>query len=89
MAKSSFEKMCGWSSVVLSIAPWIISGAGFILRLGWLDLTANQVALLLAVAVVLAFIAAAIGSRRWVLVALFDIITVFVLVFILNMREPS
>ena len=88
MQKSSLAKVFGCASVVLSLVPWIVIGMSFIPLFSGLDLTATQITLFLGAGVLLAFIAAACGSGRWAFVALFDLGTFFLLVFLLNLREP-
>jgi hypothetical protein len=88
MQKEPSAKMFGWASIVSSLIPWIGVGLSFTLRLTRLDLTATQITGFLGAGALLAFIAAARGSRRWAFVALFDLATFFLLVVALNLREP-
>lgn len=80
-------RICGWAGVVVSLVPWIIGGLKLIPRLSRVDLSFNQVVLFLAFGVVLSFIAAIFGSRRWAFVALFDLGALFLLLVLLNLQE--
>ena len=66
----------GWASIVCSLVPWVLF-ISFIA--GWpsFDLTFNQTMLLFVAGIALALIAAAKGSRWWVLAALFPLASIF------------
>ena len=88
MDKKPSGKIFGWVSVISSLVPWIAVGLSFIPGLSRLDLAFSQIIFFLGAGILLSFIAAARGPGRWAFVALFDLATFFLLVFVLNLREP-
>ena len=67
--------------------PWISEGLSFIPGFSSLDLTFAHITFLLGTAILLAFIAAALGSGRWALIALVDLATFILLIFLVNLQE--
>jgi hypothetical protein len=81
------KNLFGWASITVSAVPWAVAALRFFPRLSSIDLTFNEVAVLLACGVVLALIAAARGSGRWAFVAVFDLVVFFLTNFLLNLQE--
>jgi hypothetical protein len=69
------------------VTPWISEGLSFIPGLSTLDLTFAHITFLLGAAMLLAFIAAVLGSGRWAFIALIDLATFILLVFVVNLQE--
>lgn len=87
MQENQSARLFGWASIVSSLVPWLAVGLSFIPHLSRFDLSATQITVSLAAGALLSFIAAARGPGRWAFVALFDVATFFLLVFVLNMQE--
>jgi len=87
MKTKQSKNLFGWASIAVSAVPWAVGALRFFPRLSRIGLTFNEVAVLLACGVVLAFIAAARGSGRWAFVALFDLVAFFLINFLLNLQE--
>lgn len=89
MNSKSIANLFGYASIVCSLLFWV----GLCLDLlipafRRLDLSLNSFAVIWLVAVVLAFTAAALGSRRWALAALLPVATFLVVMFLIFLREP-
>jgi hypothetical protein len=87
MPKQPSTSIFGWASIVCSLIPWTAVGLSFIPRLSRLDLNFTQITFFLGAGMLLAFIAAARGTGRWAFVALLDLATFFVFIFVLNLGE--
>jgi hypothetical protein len=90
MTRKVVANFIGWISVLCSVAFWVLLALLAVIGSPKADLAFGQWALVWGVALVLAIVAAAIGSRRWALAALlpvFNFLSLFVLVNLQEMRH--
>jgi len=80
----------GTASLVCSLSFWPVLVLSYILGFPkYLDLPLNSWAAIWALAVILALVAAALGSRRWMIAALIPVVTFFLMIVFINLREPG
>jgi hypothetical protein len=87
MKNGEYKTLFGWASIATSAAPWMVGALRFVPGLSRIDLTFNEVTVLLACGAVLALIAAARSSGRWAFIALFDLVAFFLFEFLVNLQE--
>jgi len=87
--KSKLANTFGYVSVLCSVSFWVLLVLdripGFPMK--GIDLSANYWAAIWGVAVLLALVAAAIGSRRWAWAALIPIANIALLIVLVNLQE--
>jgi hypothetical protein len=83
----SSAKVLGYASLGGSLSFYILGALRLIPGFPGIDLSFNHWVAIWAVSIVLAFVAAAVGSRRWVWAALLPLATFFFVNILLNRQE--
>ena len=79
----------GYAILICSLAFWVLLGLHYIPGFPkGVDLSFNYWVAIWVVAIVLALVAAARGSGRWALAALLPLVSFFLLIVLVNLREP-
>jgi len=87
--RKTIATIFGTASLVCSLSFWPVLVLSYITRFPkYLDLPFNSWAAIWALAVILALVAAALGSRRWVIAALIPLVTFLMIIVFINLREP-
>jgi hypothetical protein len=88
MQTKSLAKVFGYASLVCSLSFWVVLTLHYIPGFPKnIDLPFGYWALIWLVAMVLAVVATALGSRRWALAAVVPLM-MFVLLTLANLHEP-
>ena len=88
MNTNSIARTLGYLSLLSSLIPWAATALSFLPKMLAFDPTFGQITFFLSIGIILSLVAAARGPGRWAFVALFDLVTFFLLVAILNLRKP-
>jgi hypothetical protein len=82
------SSLLGWTSIAFSGAIWLVVLLRLIPHVPPLSISANVCFVGWAIGIVLAFVAAAVGSRRWALAALVPVANFIVFFLLVNLMEP-
>ena len=87
MGRKRVADLMGWTSLLCSVAFWVMLAAFLVNGPSKVDMTFGQWTWVWGIAVLLALGAAAMGSRRWALAALLPVFNFLSLVVLLNLQE--
>ena len=89
MNSKSSANAFGYASLICSLSFWVLLSLHYIPGFPkGIDLSFNYWVAIWAVAIVLALVAAARGSARWALAVLVPLVSFFLLIVLVNLREP-
>ena len=88
LTTNSRARILGYLSLLSSLIPRAATAVSFLPKMLAFDPTFGQITFFLSIGIILSLVAAALGPGRWASVALFDLATFFLLVAVLNLREP-
>jgi len=81
--------LCGIGSLACSLSFWLVLALRFVPAFPKsIDLSFSYWVAIWLIAVILALIAATLGSRRWALAALLPAVTLFLAIVLINLGEP-
>jgi len=79
----------GVASLACSLSFWLLLPLSYIPGFPkYIDLPLNYWAAIWLLGIILALTAAALGSRRWAFAAFVPVVTFFLLIVFINLREP-
>ena len=88
MDSKSLADAFGYASLVCSLSFWILLALRLVPRFPRIDLSFNYWLAIWIVGLVLAFVAAARGSKRWAWATLLPLVSFFLVTVLIHVMEP-
>ena len=90
MKKKLLSNILGYTSLVCSLSCWVWLGYSAIAHVPQeIDLSLNSWAVIWVIGLILALVAALLGSKRWFWAAILPVLTIFMVLMIIAVYESQ